>query len=364
MINSTTKQRTFKHLSPEQRGAIQVLHMQGVSQNKIAKLLGVNQSTISRELKRGRVQQMNSQHEYYDCYLATRGSDVYHENRSNCVAKGALSRCSQNFINELVEALKAPAKERLFSVDTFVHNYQREHVVEYVPCTKTVYKLIDQGVLPVRNIDLPMKTRLRPRKDNKSLPKGHNKRVLGRSIETRCESILTQAEFGHWELDLVLGKKTKGEPCVITLIERKTKKLLTHKIWKRDAKSVKTAVLNMVLKEGKERFKTMTTDNGSEFADLASLEEELTETLIYFTHAYAAWEKGINERHNRILREFLPKGMTMKDLTYRELAHYTDVMNRRCKRSLGYRNPNECYAEEVAQLALNLAAKNKAPEAV
>ena len=356
MTHSTTKRRSFKHLSPEQRGALEVLHKQGASQSKIAKLLGVNQSTISRELKRGCVQQMNSQLEYYDCYLATRGTDVYHENRSACKAKGSLPRCSESFIKKLEKALKVPAKERLFSVDTFVQHYRREHVVEYVPCTKTVYKLIDQGLLQVRNIDLPMKMRMRPRKPKSSRPHGQNKRVLGRSIETRCESVLNQEEFGHWELDLVLGKKRKGESCVITLIERKTKKLLTKKIWKRDAKSVKSAVLKMVFKEGKERFKTITTDNGNEFADLASLEEELSGTLIYFTHAYAAWEKGINERHNRILREFLPKGMSMKDLTYQELAHYTDVINRRYKRVLGYRNPKECYEEEVAKLEASLAA--------
>ena len=111
--------------------------------------------------------------------------------RESPEAKGSLPRCSESFIKELEKALKVPAKERLFSMDTFVQHYR------------------------------------------------------------------------------VLGKKRKGEPRAITLIERKTKKLLTKKIWKRDAKSVKSAVLKMVLKEEKERFKTITTDNGSEFTDLA-----------------------------------------------------------------------------------------------
>ena len=84
-----------------------------------------------------------------------------------------------------------------------------------------MYKYIKLGILRVKNIDLPMKTRIRPRKQS-SEPRGMDKKLFGKSIDQRCPAILSREEFGHWEFDLVIGKKTKGEPCIITLVERKT----------------------------------------------------------------------------------------------------------------------------------------------
>ncbi|AXY25005.1 hypothetical protein CL176_02615 [Suicoccus acidiformans] len=74
----------------------------------------------------------------------------------------------------------------------------------------------------------------------------------------------------------------------------------------------------MIKKEGVERFKTIATDNESEFSTLSNLEHQCEETKIHFNHAYAAWDKGTNEGHNRILREFLPKGESLRELTYRD----------------------------------------------
>lgn len=95
--------------------------------------------------------------------------------------------------------------------------------------------MIDQGVLSVRNIDLPMKTRRRPRKNQLSDPKGTSARHLDRSMEERDPSVLLRKAYGHWERDLVLGKKTKGEPDIITIVERMTRFLLTKKVWSMDA---------------------------------------------------------------------------------------------------------------------------------
>ncbi|MGX7349247.1 hypothetical protein [Dolosicoccus paucivorans] len=85
-------------------------------------------------------------------------------------------------------------------MEPFIAVYRKEHPLEVVPCAKTMYKYIHLELLKVRNIDLPMKTRIRPRK-NHSHSRGQNKTKLGRSIETRCESVLSKEEFGHWELD-------------------------------------------------------------------------------------------------------------------------------------------------------------------
>lgn len=348
MSNSSTRTRTFKHLTAEQRGIIQAMHQAGHTQEEISETIGVNQSTISRELKRGKTRQMDYNGRYYDIYLAESGSRVYKDNRKNCQTKG-LQAFSLAFLKALEKALLTKKEKRRYSVDTFVHIYQREHPLERVPCTKTVYQWIDQGLLAIKNIDLPMKTRMRKRKAA-SKPKGQNTKMLGRSIDLRCESVLSREEFRHWELDLVIGKQTKGEPVIITLLERKTRKYLTKKVWSKCADSIQTAVKSMIEIEGKDRFKTLTTDNGSEFSTLSLLESEVEDLQVFFAHAYSAWEKGSNERHNRMLREFIPKGKSLKDLKYKDLALYTQAINNRFRKCLNYQCPNDLYEEEVKRL--------------
>ncbi|MDK8233866.1 IS30 family transposase [Aerococcus christensenii] len=183
------------------------MHHERHKQKEIAVAIAVNQSTISRELKRGKTRQMTYDHQYVDAYLAETGSRVYKENRSNSKAKGALFGKS-TFIKAFEEVLLTHKKDRVFSVDTFTHKYRREHPLESVPCPKTMYKYIKLGILRVKNIDLPMKTRIRPRKQS-SEPRGMNKKLFGKSIDQRCPAILFREEFGHWELDLVIGKKSR-----------------------------------------------------------------------------------------------------------------------------------------------------------
>lgn len=350
--NNTTTKRTFKHLNDILRGRIEELAKSGYTQVQIAKEIGVNQSTISRELRRGRTIQMKYNRTYHELYLADAGSRIYKENRQFSHAKD-YSKYSKNFFIELQIALKSTKNHpRIHSVDTFVYTYKKNHPDERVPCSKTVYNLIDKGVLSIRNIDLPKKLRMRPRKKYKTEPSGTNVKRLGTSIEERDSNVLTRSEFGHWEVDLVIGKKTKGEPVIITLIERQTRDLLTRKVWSKDAAVIQNSIRKMVIKEGIAKFKSITTDNGSEFSTLSLLEQDFKDLKIYFAHAYASWEKGTNERHNGLLREFIPKGYSLKGLKYKELQMYTDALNNRPRKILGYKTPFEMYNTASSELEI------------
>ena len=107
---------------------------------------------------------MASDRTCYDRYLADVGARVYHENRQRSRAKD-YRKYSEDFFRQVPGAIvSTETKARVHSVDTFVHTYRRNHPDERVLCTKTVYTFINQGVLPVRNIDLPMKRRRRQRK--------------------------------------------------------------------------------------------------------------------------------------------------------------------------------------------------------
>ena len=108
-----------------------------------------------------------------------------------------------------------------------------------------------------------MKTRMRPRKKNVSEPKGHNAKHLGRSIEERDPEILSREDFGHWEVDLVLGKKIKNEPVIITMVDRKPGYCLTRKVWGKGATVVQKGVLDLIRKKGLEKFKTLNIDKES-----------------------------------------------------------------------------------------------------
>lgn len=140
-----------------------------------------------------------------------------------------MNDCSARFIEQLRDALKANI--RLHGVDSFVQTYKANPPEEVVPSTKTIYRYIKEGLSAITPIVLPKMVRIRTR--SKKVTKTNtktNKKTLGKSIEERPESINDRSEFGHWEVDMVLGKKTKGEVVILTLAERQTRYALGVKL--------------------------------------------------------------------------------------------------------------------------------------
>ena len=88
-------------------------------------------------------------------------------------------------------------------------------------------------------------------------------------------------------------------------------------------------------------FKTITVDNGSEFADFAQVEK--WGTKVFFTHPYSSWERPQNERHNGLFRAFVPKGVSIEDFTDEDILAAADELNGRPRRKLGYRTPEELF---------------------
>lgn len=176
---------------------------------------------------------------------------------------------------------------------------------DQILCTKTLYNELWAGNLSLTAFDLPEALS----RKHKSSPSRKNKRIFGRSIEERPEEALLRTICGHWEIDTVVGHRNGHESVVLTLVEKKTDYYLAIKIPAKNADSVKAAM--DVLKEEygdrfSEVFKTITADNGSEFESLADL--EAFGVGVFFAHPYSSWERPQNERHNRILRRYVPKG--------------------------------------------------------
>ena len=189
--------------------------------------------------------------------------------------------------------------------------FRREEIV----CTKTLYNMIAKGLLDIKSCDLPEKMQRKKNKKVEHHPRP-NLRKMGRSIEERDKAVFERKEIGHRELDTVRGARG-GRDTLVTFIERKTRFLIVLRVHYSKSNVVVGAIRDYINSFGAFKskiFKTITTDNGSEFSTLPELEKEL-ETLIYLTHPYSAYEKGTNERHNRLIRRHIHKGKKIEAFT-------------------------------------------------
>jgi IS30 family transposase len=326
--NHSTTKANYKHLSSFERGKIEQLLSDGNTPSQIARILGRHRSTITREIKRGTITQkkkLKKTEVYFEEYFAEAGQRVYKQNRSNCRFL-KLEHCSTEFLQELTSALLA--KPRCHSVDSFVQTYRKANPLENVPSTKTIYRYIHEGLLKVKSIDLPKAVRLRPR--SKATNK-NNRRVFGKSIEERSEAINQRTEFGHWEIDLVLGKKTKDEAVILTLLERVSRFTVAVKLPNKQAETINQAIEELMREYP---ILSITADNGSEFSQLGTIQG----LDVYFAHPYSSHERGSNENFNGLLREFVPKGQSLNPLTETELQSYVKAINKRPRRLHQYQS--------------------------
>jgi len=341
--NSITEHRKNTHLQYNHRVIIELRLKDGHSAYKIAKELGCAANTVRNEIKKGTVEQIK-QGRIVKFYYADAGQRVYDANRKSCKKQFKILQASK-FIDHVIATMQS----KNWSVDACVGEAivnERFACNERV-CTKTLYNYIDLGLLPIKNMDLPQKLR----RNTKKARVRKNKRKLGRSIEERDKGIEDRKEFGHWEIDLVVGQKDKEDDILLTLAERKTRHFIVMKIDDKGKDSVSAALVEILREYGdkfSEIFKTITGDNGQEFADLSLLERMTNcNTKVFFTHPYSSFEKGTNERHNGLIRRFIPKGRRIDGYTADDIAFIEDWCNTLPRKILGYRTPTELFDAEL-----------------
>ena len=212
---------------------------------------------------------------------------MYERNRTNCGAKSKLLTAIE-FIDHACDQIM----NHDWSPDAVVGSANKQAKWKGKPMvsTKTLYNYIDLGLLSVRNIDLPMKTKLNTKR--KRIRK--NRRVLGTSIAQRPLEIEDRLEFGHWEIDTVEGKKS-DDNALLTLVERKTRNYYVILLDNQNHDSVDYAMSQLQQDFGElfpKVFKTIS-DNGSEFSSLEFGLKDITD--VYFARPYASYERGSNE---------------------------------------------------------------------
>ena len=317
---------SYIHLTIEERTSIAHLHKQGVSLRQIAITIGRNVSTIKRELDRNYTPNKKGDNDYYPYSSQKR----YEERKSE----------AHNIIQfplEVIQIIEQRIKET-WSPEQIAAYYKNDGF----PCYKTIYKWINEGIIINGN-----KSLLR-RKGKGGWYETKGKQNRGKSIRKRDKRIYKRADYGHWELDTVVSGLGKSKSCFITLVERKSRFYKAIKSPNRHADVVARLIIDYLKQYPSELVKTITTDNGKEFAEWEQIEKELN-CEVYFCDTFCAWQKGSNENSNGLLREFFPKGYNLSRYTQVYIDKKVNLINNRPRKCNNWISPSKLMSEAISE---------------
>jgi len=307
--------QSYTHFTLEERESLRNLLEKGYTVRAIAAELGRSPSSISREISRNH----NKTTGRYNSWGAT---SLYLKRRKRC-------RRRRRFETDVELIAFTEQRLQLFwSPEIIVALWKREHAGAPLSHS-TIYSALKDGLLP--NCD--RKRHLRRR--------GRRKYVRGatatikpeRVITDRCDAANQRRRFGDWEGDTVSGGVGKG--CLLTCVDRKSRYLVASISPDRGAESIRKA-FNKALHGYTVR--TLTLDNGSEFAAFKKLENDL-KTEIYFCDPHSPWQRGSNENINDALRFFFPKGTDFRLVSQETLNDILVLLNHRPRKCLGWLSP-------------------------
>ncbi len=170
-----------------------------------------------------------------------------------------------------------------------------------------------------------------------------------KSIETRPLRILLLQTFGNWEIDTIFGKDQKS--FLLTLVEIGTKYSIIRKIPNKEAATVKAAIESIKAETGIV-IRTMTSDNGGEFASHAEISKTYDFDW-YFCHPYCSGERGLNENTNGLIRDFLPKGTDFNLISDEEILRIQNNLNSRPRKALNFKRPVYVFIDMWTKEAAN-----------
>ena len=338
--------KRYKHLNGEERGVILAEHLRGASLGAIGLLLGRSASTIGRELLRGRPKEEPAQP-----YCAQRGGERYRAHRKRCGRRRKLV-CGgwlHDFVQgKLIHRRWSPEQiaQRLRLMKPNDASARVSHETIYA----TIY------AQPRGGLKMAMVEALRQAKP----ARGRRRTTLAGTsmvpeslrIINRPEEIEARLVPGHWEGDLIKGAFNRSS--VGTLVERKTRFVVLCKMNGNGAEAVLDSFTRQMKRLPAALRKSMTYDRGSEMACHPELARRL-KIDIWFCDPHAPWQRGSNENTNGLLRQFMPKGTDLGDVSQTWLNDIAALMNNRPRKTLGWRTPAEAMADEIAAFKSTVA---------
>ncbi|GAB2025396.1 IS30 family transposase [Lactovum odontotermitis] len=338
--NCSTEHKKYKHLTYENRIQIETYLRDKLPKAEIARRLNISRQTLDNEIKRGAQPHLkilkHGQRLYRHPYSAKLAQEEHQIRRTFSHRKEYFSEAAE-VKERLLEILRPKKGRKKISVEVALHQLKAEFT--NLPTAATVYSNIHRGALGEK-----VKKWLLPYRKRKKYEKHDYKRVLGTSIEERPESISQRREFGHWEIDLVIGSHRKGE-VLLTMLERTTSFFVVRRCPDKKPESINKQLQEVFRTYGKRHFKSITTDNGLEFSKL----NDFKKLPVYYCHPYASYEKGAVERHNRMLREFCPKGIPIENYSYFEIVSAQKQINDYPRKSKNFLSPNELFLEKTTE---------------
>ena len=336
--------KKYRRLDWNDRLLIEKLYNRGRSCSQIAHILCFSPSSIYREVKRGLYPHMGAECSRRPLRYSAQIAQDYADYQAS--GKGIDIKLGSNHVYA-AEILRL-VKQGL-SIDVIVNTMKRHG--QWTVSTSTLYRYIDKGYIPgLTNKDLPEKPLRKQRSHDK--PKA-TRAPKGQPIDRRPQDINQRLSFGHWEFDSVIGKAKGKRQSILTLIERLTRfEIIIRTNAKTSAATVK-ALESTLSKFPHGTFKTITVDNGSEFQDCYGMEHDKQghkRLTIYYAHPYSSFERGSNERNNRIIRRYLPKGKSLAKVTQKDCDKIAAAINSMPRKILDYHTAAELFAREIAKL--------------
>ncbi len=353
-IKDTRKHGGGKHFSLEERIRLETLTRMlypGKSKpnfSELARHLGRHRSSVSREYRRGTVMNKNSQLEVFEVYSADKSQEMA---RKAALGKGPRGKLTNRIAADICGLI---IKQKLSPYAALIRLHKTGRY-PWLPCERTVYYAIDAGVLGVSRQQLPYKPPAkRPKKTGKRMAYSN---ARGRPITERPPAAEDRSEYGHWEMDTVVGGTGTSPACLLVLTERMCRREIIRKIPARTQEAVKRAT-DRLEREPDSIFKNMksiTCDNGCEFLNSEAIERSAihqgNRCELFFAHPYSSSERGSNENANRIVRRFIPKGSDISAFSKKEIQKIEDWINslpRKLFDGLSAEDKVELYFQESA----------------
>ena len=309
-------------LTLPQRYAISALHKVGQGPTQIARIVGVHRTTISRELKRNQ-----SPNGYYP---------------------QAAHQRSQQRRTDRRRPLKWTGRFRRRVEGKLRHDWSPEQIAGWLGRNETfsisherIYQHIhmdrDRGGL----LHTHLRQHQRPKRvSSKAEYKGSIPHRV--SIDDRPTVVDEKARIGDWEVDLMMGGHGGGG--LLTLVDRKSRFTRIEPVLSKHADHVADVIIG-ALSEIKDQVHTLTMDNGNEFAQHERVAKAL-QAKVYFAHPYCAWERGLNENTNGLLRQYFPKGTHFKTITQAKIRRAENRLNDRPRKILEFRPPKDIFQHD------------------
>jgi len=348
-INYTRKKVRYKHFRERERYKLEGYLESRMEVKEIAIRLNKDKTTIYREIKRGTILRIGYDLRERKVYKANVGQEVYEKrvrNRERGLKIGKDRELEGYIRKRIIDDRYSPAAV-IGEIKVKGLNFKG------MICVKTLYNYIEMGVFSGISNENLWEKRKRKKKEYKKVRRISIKNKDARSIEERSERINERGEYGHWEGDCVKGAMGRDKTSLLVLSERLVREEIVIKIANTKQETIQQALDGLENKYGslfKDKFKSITFDNGVEFLDWRSIEQSSlsranSRTTVYFAHPYSAWERGTNENQNRMIRRFIPKGSRMAEVSEEDIRYIQDWMNNYPRKILGYRTANEMVLE-------------------